>query len=635
MSLHTIPLCTAKYVGDIHSSATFEYDTTGKILKPIEGLLCKDKVVEIDKVNNKYVYNKIKAIEKSRIDRSMYTEIKHAVKNRNKSLSKDIGEISVLDSKEFKIENKEITTINIKSLKTKDKQINIVGIRSLDTGSREMHKAKDKVIFNQNILELNRKSAKELSAADLRIINIRSNKELASIESLEINKNNVINLSNKLKKIYKSNNIILKNLNLLHLNKNNNFKFAIRETIKDIDDNSNKFYFYTNQEKYIDRCISKYVDTFNSKQLDKNNMTCLLYRSKFSYLYKLNSKGLDGINYTDIALSITNKLMYKDSVRKIYKNDTEHYIYKMNSKEMFKYNQRYFYREGFKTINKYYDRYLGREAIAFIQKDNEKYLDYMPLINIYKQIEKDLLDLTIWDIYKKHYRQLQGTLIKDIYKVGNNNKFIEVTKRWWWLRPTAPTDKLIIPNKDYAKMKELLENPNFEYLRYNEHPIEWGKDWGMNWKSPPQAVSIEMMLDLINILVMIWHKNRQGWLCCTGKEAMQFIMELLYDWYTLDTSSPNIDYIRAYRWIRWEAEKVYFLNAENGLQAIGILIANLIDYMKYHHFDLVPLWRNPKSMDIERNFNRVATNGDLMKDLNKLKGNRHYYVETQNLGGKH
>jgi len=329
-----------------------------------------------------------------------------------------------------------------------------------------------------------------------------------------------------------------------------------------------------------------------------------------------------------------NKLMYRDNIKNIYKKYTGYYVHRIDLKSIDKdINKRYFYRERLKDIDKYYNRYLDREAITSIQKDNEKYLDYIPLINIYKQIKKDLLDLTIWDIYKEHDRQLQGTLIKDIYKVGNN-KFIEVTQRWWWLRPTAPTDRIIVPNKDYARMKELLENANYEYLRYNEHPIEWGKQWGIDYNIPPYAVSIEIMLDLINILIMIWHKNTQGWLCCSGKEAMQFIMELLYDWYTMETSTPNTDYIRAYRWIRWEAEKVYFLNTENGLQAIGILIANLIDYMKYHHFDLVLLWRNPKAMDIERNFNKIATNGDIMKDLDKLKGNRHYYIETQNFERK-
>ncbi|NFT13206.1 hypothetical protein FDF21_02760, partial [Clostridium botulinum] len=104
--------------------------------------------------------------------------------------------------------------------------------------------------------------------------------------------------------------------------------------------------------------------------------------------------------------------------------------------------------------------------------------------------------------------------------------------------------------------------------------------------------------------------------------------------YTLDTSSPNIDYIRAYGWIRWEAEKVYFLDAKNGLQAIGLLIANLIDYLKQHHFNLVPIWHNPKAMDIERKFNKIATNGDIIKDLDKLKGKRNYMIETQNFEKK-
>lgn len=115
---------------------------------------------------------------------------------------------------------------------------------------------------------------------------------------------------------------------------------------------------------------------------------------------------------------------------------------------------------------------------------------------------------------------------------------------------------------------------------------------------------------------------------------MQLIMELLYDWYILETSNHNADYYRAYRWIRWEAEKVYFLNLNNGLQAVGVLIANLIDYLKQHHFNLVPLWRNPKAMDIERSFNRIAQNGDLMKGLNKVKGKRYYYIETQNVEKK-
>ncbi len=220
---------------------------------------------------------------------------------------------------------------------------------------------------------------------------------------------------------------------------------------------------------------------------------------------------------------------------------------------------------------------LNRDIITLIFKDGEIYLNYIALINIYKQIEKDLLDLNIWNIYKEHNKSLNRTLVKNIYK-QYSSKFIEITKRWWWLKPTTPTDKLIVPNKEYMYEDNFLNNFNFEYLRFSNHPIEWGTGWGIDYNIPPYPVSIEIMVDLVNILTMVWHKNTQGWLSCSGKESIQFIMELFYDWYTMDTSKPNTDCYRAYRWIRWEAEKVYFLDTKNGLQAMGMLIANLIDY---------------------------------------------------------
>ncbi len=39
-------------------------------------------------------------------------------------------------------------------------------------------------------------------------------------------------------------------------------------------------------------------------------------------------------------------------------------------------------------------------------------------------------------------------------------------------------------------------------------------------------------------------------------------------------------------------------------------------------------------MDIERNFNRIATNEEIIKHLDKLKGNRHYMIETQDFEKK-
>ena len=51
--------------------------------------------------------------------------------------------------------------------------------------------------------------------------------------------------------------------------------------------------------------------------------------------------------------------------------------------------------------------------------------------------------------------------------------------------------------------------------------------------------------------------------------------------------------------------------------------------MRIHHFNIVPLWRNLRYMDIERQSNRQAINEDLIKPLDKNKGKRHYLLENK------
>ncbi|BDR72230.1 hypothetical protein K144316041_09380 [Clostridium tetani] len=625
MPLHKIPLCSLKYVGDTHSGATFKYDTTSKVLKHKEKLFYKDKVVEIDK---------------TRGDKLLYKYFYNIEKKNNEYLYKENPIMVKEFEKELKLHDREIN---------KDKSMPLE-----DTDIIEFNKKKSMQLGQKECININIEVYTELQPRDSIDIHVETDKNLLEFRNIQLNKDNkCINLNidrenlqlDKFESIY-TNKITEKGLSKyqfiqsLKLEKNtgmekHDYRFLNRIYFKEIDMYKLKF-FEKYRDKYIDKDKYNFVDRVNFKKIDTIENPDMLKRIGITKILKSNIvNNLDSITIRRISKDYNIRLMHKILLKNIEKYKYIDCLDRINIKSIDKdKNKKYFYREGLKTIDKYYNRYLDREAIISIHKDNDKYLDYMPLINVYKQIEKDLLDLTIWDIYKEHDEQLQGTLMKNIYKVGNNNKFIEVAKRWWWLNPTDPMDKLIIPNKDYEKMKELLENPNYEYLRYNDHPIEWSKYWGIDYNIPPMPVSIEIMVDLINILIMVWHKNVQAWMCCSGKEAVQFIMELLYDWYSLDTSKPNKDYIRAYRWVRWEAEKVYFLNAENGLQAIGILIANLIDYMKYHHFDLVPLWRNPKAMDIERNFNRIVQNGDIMKDLDKLKSSRHYCIETQNFERK-
>ncbi|KRU36758.1 hypothetical protein [Clostridium sporogenes] len=412
------------------------------------------------------------------------------------------------------------------------------------------------------------------------------------------------------------------------------FKFVKKYRTKNINKNNYRF---------IDKCNLKEAAKMSNKtMLNKDIIIGIDIDTSINNLKILDLKDIDR-NYKtmlmyNIALKDIEKYRIKNALNKIAhkeicKDHNKEYFYKDVFKFIDKSINRYLDRQAIRDIFKYNNRYLDREYTTNIFKHNEKYLGNSPVINIYKQIEIDLLNLSIWQIYRQSNKYLNNEAIRQIY-TPNKNKFIEITKRWWWLKPTNPTDKIIVPNKDYIYNNDLLNNLDYEYLRFNNHPIEWGKDWGVDYNIPPMTISIEIILDLTNILIMIWHKNTQSWLSCTGKESIQFIMELIYDWYTLDTSSPNIDYIRAYRWIRWEAEKVYFCNIGDGLQAIGLLIANLIDYMKQHYFNLVPIWYNPKAMDIERKFNKVATNGDIMRDLDKLKGKRNYMIEVQNFEKK-
>ncbi|MCW6065826.1 hypothetical protein, partial [Clostridium sporogenes] len=495
------------------------------------------------------------------------------------------------------------------------------------------------------------------------------NNKLLEREMLQLNKaDNLINLSidrenlqlNKSKSIYAD--LIVekeifkdKSLNNLKLEKYINIEKNVRYYF-------NKSYcksIYMDKFKFVKKYRTKNINKNNYRFIDKCNLKEAAKMSNKTMLNKDIIIGIDidtSINnlkildLKDIDRNYKTMLMYNIALKDIEKYRIKNALNKIAHKEICKdHNKEYFYKDVFKFIDKSINRYLDRQAIrdifkynnryldreytTNIFKHNEKYLGNSPVINIYKQIEIDLLNLSIWQIYRQSNKYLNNEAIRQIY-TPNKNKFIEITKRWWWLKPTNPTDKIIVPNKDYIYNNDLLNNLDYEYLRFNNHPIEWGKDWGVDYNIPPMTISIEIILDLTNILIMIWHKNTQSWLSCTGKESIQFIMELIYDWYTLDTSSPNIDYIRAYRWIRWEAEKVYFCNIGDGLQAIGLLIANLIDYMKQHYFNLVPIWYNPKAMDIERKFNKVATNGDIMRDLDKLKGKRNYMIEVQNFEKK-
>ncbi|WP_236887376.1 hypothetical protein [Clostridium argentinense] len=603
-------MCSFKYARDTYSSANFKYDTTCKIEKEETKLFYKSKLVDIDKIKeNKLLYINLEDVLNKEDKRYLYKE--NSIINKKK-------DISLEDTHIIKFNKNKYITLK----KTEDINVNIeIDMKFEDTKGININIETDKNLLEIRYIKLNKSSKSVYLSID------RENLQLYKFESIYTDKIAEKEIS---KDQFIQNLELRKSINIEKHRSN----YLNRIYSKEIDIDKLRFiekYGVKNIDKdrysFIDRVNLNEIDTINNKSMvNRDVITDITRNMDTSNLSRVNIKEVGKIYRTILMY----KILLKDMDKYKYKDSLNRILIKNIRKDM---QRKYLYREELKAMDKKYEKYLDRDALTYIFNNHEKYLNYLPLVNIYKQMDKDLLNISIWDIYKEHDKYLNGSLVKNIYK-SNKNKFIEVTKRWWWLRPTAPTDKLIIPSKDYERMKELLLNPSYEYLRFNNHPIEWGTGWGIDYNIPSIAVSIEIMVDLVNILIMIWHKNTQAWLNCSGKEAIQFIMELFYDWYTMATSKPNADYYRVYKWIRWEAEKVYFLDTENGLQAIGILIANLIDYLKQHNFDLVPIWKNVKAMDIERNFNRVPKNGDLMKDLDKIKGNRHYMIETQNFEKK-
>ncbi|NFL43230.1 hypothetical protein FDB55_13245 [Clostridium botulinum] len=654
MPLHNvIPLCNFKYVRDIHSCATFLYDTTGQIfkdesIKPAE----VETVIEIEKVKTKLMYGSIREIDKSLIKRSLVTQT---------------TEINIKHSREFYREMPEIEKLVEKELEPPQRELNKNQVFELDPELREI-----------NITTL-----KEVQRCDLSKMNYTQNLKILQMRDVSgITK--VTNLNVEIDRTFKGDIDKAQDKNLgadapIAMNKGESMGLFKDSDIQLYKNKYDLFMDYI-QTKELDKIEGHYINRINESEIIQDHSTKLVDRLGEGEMDKDSQRYITDEAIVDINFDHSIRFMHNVVIISIDKDKSMNDLYRIAEKEMDKDNsKRLFYRSMTRDIDrvkvdyymepitiipmfkdksvnyfdrlytthifKLYEHYLDRLHTTDIFKIQEKYADRsyfkdifkidskglndVAITPIYKEFQKPILNLAIDDIYKEQSRSLNGTLVKEIY-LPRDPKYIEVTKRWWWLHETSPNDRLILPNKDYGKMRDLLSNENYEYLRYSKHPIDWGKTWGKDANIPPAAISIEIMVDITNIITMIWHKSSQSWLSVSGKEGIQLLMELLYDWYSMPTSKPNRSYYRAYRWVRWEAEKVYFLNTTSGLQAIGILVKNLRDYLKSHHFNKVPIWRNPKAMDEERNFNRLAQNGDLMVNLNKNKGKRHYYIETQN-----
>jgi hypothetical protein len=652
MSLHTtIPLCNFKYAGDnICSGATFKYDIRLEIINYTPKLLSLNGQNNISKIKTKSFDNSlienifksdISTLSKISVDildtpklKTLYVPKKEIIKDNRNQLKEHKSDIFKYSNKMFRTKRKNIFIVNSIILHN-SQTINLIRCSNLQLKNSKninIFYRYTNILWNIKKLIINISFGKNLCYKKVNDLLKSVYEFLDAKNSLELNMYTKKYLSDLInKEILKNTYSIFNTLNMYRYINKLDGEFLKRNVLKEIILDKDKNFYERNTVININKIKNMFLQRTITIDMNKVILNFMFTKSILRKIMQIDSViSLDRSFYKYIYKVLANKTLKKNIKKDIFKIMGSTYFDRSSIKNIVKVSGKLLRRFSQESMYKNIYRYFDRSSIKNIVKISGKLFRRFPQESIYKNKNGEQLSkFHIIDILKLNELYIKNYTEKEVLKPGKN-KFIDITKRLWWLKSTGPRDDLIIPNKDFCYNQELLNNVDYEYLRLTNHPIDWGNTWGIDFNVPTYSVSIEIMLDLVNILVMIWHKNIQGWLCCSGKESMQFIMEFLYDWYNLKTSKPNQDYYRTYRWIRWEAEKVYFLDLDTGLQAVGVLISNLIDYLKNHQFDVVPIWRNPKSMSIERNFNRVAQNGDLMKVLDKVKGRRLYYIETQN-----
>lgn len=158
---------------------------------------------------------------------------------------------------------------------------------------------------------------------------------------------------------------------------------------------------------------------------------------------------------------------------------------------------------------------------------------------------------------------------------------------------------------------------------------------GLDIDNLEMEVSIPIMVDFINIMIMFWSKFADAFACFNAGQAIKRYLGIIYEWITLDTSmeAESIDhYHRAYAWVRWNAEMLYEKHKTRmdfcGNAIIEDLIFELIDYMKKHHVDLMPLWHSIDIMDMQRGIFREVE-FDIPLVLDKIKGVRKRIIDNK------
>lgn len=279
----------------------------------------------------------------------------------------------------------------------------------------------------------------------------------------------------------------------------------------------------------------------------------------------------------------------------------------------------------------------------------------LPLVRAYREINKSKPDIEVLReqaVVKEKSIELSQKF-RDMDKFEEKN--LDLYKRFWFLRATDPLDWKIVPYNNYPYENEpvvfdenkdmipdnwqleMIDVENKMFKKIDKNPVPFGKDTS----NVEMALSIEIMIEMINILILLWSRLFYAFTGYTGTQSVTRLTRTLYEWLTLETSINAMDnkkskehYLRAYRWIRWEAEKVSIKAREdmnlNGNFYIDEFIFELIYYMENHHFDTMPLFKVVEVMDEYRAL--IPTDepqGDIEFVLDKVKGMRHRILDCR------
>ena len=260
------------------------------------------------------------------------------------------------------------------------------------------------------------------------------------------------------------------------------------------------------------------------------------------------------------------------------------------------------------------------------------------LFNFYLEyIDRNSKGITI-DLYNYKYKKYKSFRIRRIVQgvFADNNISVEIK---FINQHTYFTIKINGYDDLYYMIirqpKDTLGYPVYytvtkKFLGDNRHPIPIGEDMGC----VEIPVHINIMTDFINVLLLMWSKFYYQFTGYTGIQAVKGMVNVVHEWLSLESSSKatNIDdYYRCFRWMRWEAEKVYNIARHDPMLSgnawIEYLIEEMIDYMEMHHMNSMPIFEPIWLMDEYRNvFDDPSYDIEIIID--KLKGIRKRVIES-------